>query len=79
MAELKTYPKKEFRSTALTTTVHCAVCGQENQLHETLMTADDVTFYHRRCYSGEDTQQPAETKVVEISLSDDLGVKSEGR
>ena len=78
--ETKTYPKKSMKVVNFSTCVTCAKCGGSTGIYENLYRYQDKeVFYHLDCVSDDDTQRATETKVVELSLTDDLNVKSEGR
>lgn len=80
MAEIKTYPKKAYTAVSLSTIVTCAKCKEPSGVYEAMYQKNDTqVFYHIDCVSEVDTEKPTETKVHELFLTDDLGVKSEGR
>lgn len=72
---LKVYPHRE-----MSTIVRCNKCGGENKINEVMAEEDSSTYYHLNCVSDGDTDKAAETvKVHELTIHDDLSVKSEGR
>ena len=72
------YPKASMVKISTSTTVICGKCKQPSGIYEEILRDEhrDV-FYHAHCVSGE--TEKAETKIVELQLTDDLNVKSEGR
>ena len=77
--ETKTYPKKSMVAMSTSTNVICAKCKQPTGIYEDIYKADDAeVFFHKGCVSDSDTEKAAETKIVELQLTDDLNVKSEG-
>ena len=77
--ETKMYPKKAMAVISTSTILYCAKCKQPSTIREKLYKeADADVFYHQGCVS-DDTEKPTETKIVDLQLTDDLNVKSEGR
>lgn len=76
--EIKKYPKQAMVTVSTSTVVYCAKCKQPSGIYEPMLklVSADV-YYHSDCVSDETDK--TETKVVELQLTDDLNVKSEGR
>jgi hypothetical protein len=66
-------------SVSFSTCVVCEKCKGPTGIYENLYKGTGETYFHVRCVSGADTQNVTETKIVELHLTDDLNVKSEGR
>lgn len=75
----KIYPKQSMVAISTSTNLVCAKCKQPTGIYEDIYRVEgrDV-FYHKGCVSDSDTEKATETKIVELQLTDDLNVKSEG-
>lgn len=75
----KIYPKQSMVPMSTSTNLVCAKCRQPTAMYEDIYKVDGAeVYYHKGCVSDNDTDKTTETKIVELQLTDDLNVKSEG-
>ena len=77
--DTKKYPKKSMVPISTSTNVVCAGCNGPTGIYEDIFQVEGSNvFYHKGCVSDSDTDKATETKIVNLQLTDDLNVKSEG-
>ena len=77
--DTRIYPKRSMVPMSTSTNLVCAKCRQPTAIYEDIYRVDGAeVFYHKGCVSGSDSKKTTETKIVELQLTDDLNVKSEG-
>jgi len=76
--DTKLYPKKSMRTITTSTIVTCATCKQPSGIYEPLYKEEGREVYHHVDCVSDDKEKTTETKTVELQLTDDLNVKSEG-
>lgn len=70
---------EKMAEVSFSTCVVCKKCKQPTGIYEKLYKGKGETYFHTYCVSDADKENTTETKIVELHLSDDLNVKSEGR